>query len=53
MSLHLQRRTPSHRRPRRRWTDMLVCGRQDHINYITGAHHSGPPAAARSARSAP
>ena len=38
MSLHLQRRTRAIDALAAAGIDMLVCGRQDHINYITGAH---------------
>lgn len=38
MSLHLQRRTRAIAALAAAGIDMLVCGRQDHINYITGAH---------------
>ena len=38
MSLHLQRRARAVDALAAAGIDMLVCGRQDHINYITGAH---------------
>ena len=38
MSLHLQRRTRAVDALAAAGIDMLVVGRQDHINYITGAH---------------
>ena len=38
MSLHLQRRTRAVDALAAAGIDMLVAGRQDHINYITGAH---------------
>ncbi len=38
MSLHLQRRTRAIDALAAAGIDMMVCGRQDHINYITGAH---------------
>ena len=38
MSLHLQRRTRAVDALAAAGIDMMVCGRQDHINYIAGAH---------------
>lgn len=38
MSLHLQRRARAVDALAAAGIDMMVCGRQDHINYITGAH---------------
>lgn len=38
MSLHLQRRNRATQALAAAGIDMLVAGRQDHINYITGAH---------------